>query len=156
MQQGLQVDRWLKDLTAYRRLALDTNLLIYALNGVMPYQELARHLFALMERGLVMAIASTVVEAEVLVKPLRDRDMLALDRVVLFFRESPNLLIRDFDRSVARRAAQIRATSHLRLPDAMIVATALEERCDAIVGNDAAMAQQVRELPYLYMENYVW
>ena len=156
MQQGLQVDRWLKDLTAYRRLALDTNLLIYALNGMMPYQELARHLFALMERGLVMAIASTVVEAEVLVKPLRDRDMLALDRVVLFFRESPNLLIRDFDRSVSRRAAQIRATSHLRLPDAMIVATALEERCDAIVGNDAAMAQQVRELPYLYMENYVW
>ncbi len=150
-----QIDRWLQDLSSYRRIALDTNTIIYGLEGVAPFRELAQHLFRLMERGLVIGTASTVVEAEMLVKPLRDRDLPTLQKVELFFRNSPNLMIRSVDRDVARRAAKVRATTRIRLPDAIIVATALEERCDAIVGNDFQVASQSIEIPYLCLDNYI-
>lgn len=142
-------------MSAHRRVALDTNVVIYALEDVVPYRDLAQHLLRLMERGFMLGTVSTVVEAEVLVKPLRQHDQLAVERTELFFRHSPNLVVRSFDRAVARRAALVRATSRLLLPDAIIVATALEERCDVLIGNDADIARQAIGVPYLYLENYV-
>ena len=134
------IERWLQDLRPYRRVALDTDVVVYALDNVLPYQELARHLLRLMERGFMVGTVSTVVVAEVLVKPLRERDELALEKAELFFRYAPNLIVRSFDRTIARRAALVRARSHLPVPDAIIVATALEERFDVLIGNDASMA----------------
>jgi predicted nucleic acid-binding protein len=148
-------DRWLLDLQAYRKVALDTNVVIYLLEGVQPYKGLAQHLFRMMDRGFMMATVSTVVEAETLVGPLRARDRPAIENIELFFRNAPNLRFRSLDRTIARRAAEVRATTRLRLPDAVVVATALEERCDALVGNDAAMAGRTFGLPYVYMGDYV-
>ncbi len=98
---------------------------------------------------------STVVEAEAMVKPLRNRDWLTLDRLELFFGNSPNLIVRSLDRTIAKRAAVVRAGTRLALPDAIIVATALEDRCEALIGNDSSMAQQTLGLPYLHMNNYI-
>ena len=151
----LRIDQWLEDVRAYRRVSLDTNVVIYALEDVSPYSRLALHVLRFMARGYIAGIVSTVVEAEVLVRPLRDRDLLTLTKVRRFFGSSPGLSVRTFDRAVAMRAARVRADSQLRLPDAIIVATALEERCDALIGNDAQMAQQTVGMPYLYLEDYV-
>ena len=148
-------DRWLLELQAYRNVSFDTNVLIYLLEGVQPHRGLAQHLFRMVDRGFMMATVSTVVEAETLVGPLRHRDRAATEKVELFFRNAPNLRFRSLDRAIARRAAEVRATSRLRLPDAVIVATALEERCDALVGNDAAMVGNTFGLSYVYMGDYV-
>ena len=149
------MDRWLEDLRAYRWLALDSNVVIYFLEGIPVYNALAQHLLRLMERGLMAGLVSTVVVAEVLVKPLIERNQVMLEKAELFFRESPHLVVRTFDVSIAMRAAQVQASTRLALTDAIIVATALEERCDALIGNDAAMAQRVTGIPYLHMDNYV-
>ena len=151
----LGIDRWLDALRNYRRVALDTNVVIYALEDVRPYLDLAHQLLRLMERGRIMGTVSTVVEAEVLVKPLRERDRSTLEKAELFFKNSPNLVIRSVDRVIARRAALVRASSRLRLPDAIVVATALEDRCDALIGNDASMVQHRLGIPYLYLDDYV-
>ena len=98
---------------------------------------------------------STVVELELLVKPLRGGQRHALEEVELLLLETPNLFIRSLDRTIARRAADVRARTGLLTPDAIIIATALEERCDAIVGNDERMASRVTGVPYLYLEDYV-
>ena len=108
----------------------------------------------MLESGFVTATVSTVVEAETLVGPLRAHDRPAIENVELFFRNAPNLRFRSLDRTIARRAAEVRATTRLRLPDAVIVATALEERCDALIGNDAAMVGHTFGLPYVYMGGY--
>ena len=101
----------------------------------------------------MVGTVSTVVVAEVLVKPLRERDELALEKAELFFRYAPNLIVRSFDRTIARWAALVRAASRLALPDAIIVATALEERCDVLIGNDASMARHSFGVPFLYSED---
>lgn len=150
-----EIDRWLQDLRAYRRVALDTNVVIYALENVAPYRELAQHLLRLMERGLMIGSVSAIVEAEVMVKPLRNRDWVTLDKLELFFGNSPNLIVKSLDRAIAKRAALVRANSRLALPDAIIVATALEDRCEVLVGNDSAMLQETLGLPYLHLNSYI-
>ncbi len=156
MMRVPQIDRWLQDLRAYRRVALDTNVGIYALEDVVPYKELAQHVLNLMERGYMTGLVSTVVEAEVLVKPLREQDQSTLEKAELFFRDSPNLVLRSLDRTIAKRAAMVRAANtRILLPDAVIVATALEEQCDVIIGNDSVIASRALGIPYLYLDDYI-
>ncbi len=150
-----QIGRWLDDLRNCRQVALDTNVLIYLFENVEPYRHLASQVLRMMDRGLIVGCVSTVVEAEMLVKPLRDRDHRAQETIELFFRNSPNLVIRGVDRAVAKRAAAVRAASRLRLPDAIVVATAIEERCDALIGNDRDMSHDVSGIQYLRLDNYV-
>ena len=150
-----QINRWLDDMSAYRQVGLDTNVIIYSLENVAPYRELTGQVLRLMDRGLIVGHVSTVVETEVLVKPMRDRNRRALETIELFFRNSPNLVIRSVDRTVARRAAAVRASSRLSLPDATIVATALEDRCDVLIGNDSSVARYASGIPYLYLNDYL-
>ena len=150
-----QVGRWLDDMSAFRQVGLDTNVIIYSLENVAPYRELTGQVLRLMDRGLIVGHVSTVVETEVLVKPMRDRNRRALETIELFFRNSPNLVIRSVDRTVARRAAAVRASSRLSLPDATIVATALEDRCDVLIGNDSSVAKYASGIPYLYLNDYL-
>ncbi len=150
-----RIKLWLEELGTHRRVALDTNVVIYFLEGLPPYHELAWHLHQLLGRGLLLGVVSTIVEAEVLTKPIREQDQGAVDNAEIFFRATPNLVVRSVDPIVARRAALVRAQTQLLLPDAIIVATALEEHCDAIIGNDRRMASQLREIPYISLQDYV-
>ena len=142
-------------MSEFRQVGLDTNVIIYSLENVAPYRELTGQVLRLMDRGLIVGHVSTVVETEVLVKPMRDRNRRALETIELFFRNSPNLVIRSVDRTVARRAAAVRAASRLSLPDATIVATALEDRCDVLIGNDSSVARYASGIPYLYLNDYL-
>lgn len=150
-----QVGRWLDDLRTCRQVGLDTNVLIYLLDNVQPYRELAGQVLHMMDRGLIVASISTIVEAEMLVRPIRDRNRRAQETIELFLRNSPNLVLRGVDRAVAKRAAEVRAASRLRLPDAIVVATAIEERCDVLIGNDRAMSRGLPGIQYLHLDNYV-
>ncbi|MBI2873242.1 MAG: type II toxin-antitoxin system VapC family toxin [Chloroflexi bacterium] len=147
--------RWEGRLSSLRRIAFDSNALIYLLEGREPYTTYVARAIEMMERGEVVGLVSTVVEMELLVKPLRDRDTGAYDRVEMFLRQRPNLTVRAVDRAVARRAADVRARTRLSPLDAIVVATALEERCDAIIGNDSLIASRLTGIPYLYMDDYL-
>lgn len=149
-----QVDDWLARLRSLRRVALDTNAVVYTLEGIEPYNTLVAHVLELMERGILTGVVSTIVEIEVLVKPLRGGDLTAVTVAEMFFRESPNLVIRGVDRGVSRRAAEIRAQTSLSLPDAIIAATALQEGCEAVIGNDLDMATHMIGIPYILLNAY--
>ena len=73
----------------------------------------------------------------------------------IFLRQAPNLAVRSVDRVIARRAAHVRAQTRLSPMDAIIVATALEERCDAIIGNDSIIASRSIGIPYLYLDDHI-
>ena len=154
-ERSALVDRWAERLGTIRRVALDSNAVIYAVEGTQPYAALMAHALGRIARRLMTGLVFTLVEMEVLVKPLREQDEPARERAEFFFRAMPNLSVRGVDRGVARRAALIRAMTRLPAPDAIIVATALESGCDAIVGNDRRMARQSTAIPYLCLDDYV-
>ena len=155
MGHSAELARWRNQIRGLRRVAFDTSAIIYYLEGVSPYEQLVAEVIDLLALGALRATVSTVVEAEALVKPLRESNQLGVDRIELFFRRQPGLVVRSVDRTVARRAASIRAGVGLALPDALVIATALEEGCQAIVGNDLGVAKRLTELPYLYLQSYI-
>ena len=145
---------WHRNLLELRRVAFDTNALIYLLEGREPHAELVAAALGRLEEGGAIGVISTVVEMELLVKPLREQDIAFVERLDLVFRNLPNLIIRAVDRPVARAAAEIRARDRLGSPDAIIAATAMVEGCDAIIGNDRAMARRLRGISYLCLDDY--
>ncbi len=146
--------RWQTQLAPLRRVAFDTNALIYVLEGVEPMASLVSEVLMRTNRGAMVGLLSTIVELELLVKPMRERDSAAIERIEFFLRTTPNLSVRSVDRMVARRAAEVRARTGISPPDAIIVATALEERCDVIIGNDYAVASRMTGIPYVCLDDY--
>jgi len=76
--------------------------LIYLLEGRQPYAAYVAEITTAMERGYVTGFISTIVEMELLVKPVREQDIAARDRIEIFLRQMPNLVVRPVNRVVAR------------------------------------------------------
>ncbi|MGH2873086.1 MAG: type II toxin-antitoxin system VapC family toxin [Solirubrobacteraceae bacterium] len=104
------------------RVALDTDIVIAFLD---PGDE--QHATAVAELRPRLAagdhlLAAATVYAETIVRPLQDGTDTTLDE----FFDSAGIAVVAIDRSVARRAAALRATHpSLRLPDAISLATAI-------------------------------
>ena len=119
-------------------------------------------LFRRVQRGQAVIMISAVTEAELLVKA----EMLQKPEAFLAIEDllsEDGIYVVNLDRRLARASARIRARGlanrkqgerKMELPDAIIVATAIETGCDAIVGNDAAWRGRT-EIPFVYLEDAV-
>ena len=67
---GLSTGRFLKDTRRFDRLGLDSALLIYHLADIEPYSALTEVVFSAVASGSSSAILSTISLTELLVKPL--------------------------------------------------------------------------------------
>ena len=120
------------------RIYFDTNLFIYAIEGVEPFAEKVRPLLQAADRGDVWVVTSLLTLAETLVMPLRkqDSELIATYRE-LFTDPPPGLRVAQLDVVILENAARLRATTKsLRLPDAIHLATAESEQCDLFLTND--------------------
>jgi predicted nucleic acid-binding protein len=142
---------WVERVAAGRRVALDTNALIYFLDRTEPYFPLVAAVFQLAEEGAIEIVVPTLAETELLVGLLRNADAAAQARLGLLLDHFPGLSVAPLDRPAARAAAGLRASLGLATPDALLVGTALAAGCGAIVGNDRLCAARVQEPAYLYL-----
>jgi len=149
------VTRWSGELSQLRRIAFDTNALIYAIELREPYAPFVSGALDRVRQGLAVGIISTVVEMELLVQPLQRSDERALDHMNLFFRSFPGLLVQSVDRAIGHHAALLRARYHLHPMDAIVVATAIEHGADALIGNDAFLKDRTPNIPYLLLSDYI-
>jgi len=107
------------------------------------------------ESASIEVILSCLVELELLVKPLCQKNRALVNGITIFLEQFPNLRTVPVSRGIARRAAEIRAESRLSLPDAVIVATCLDQGCGVVVGNDKRCAERIREVKYIYLDDFV-
>lgn len=144
-------------LLAEPRLALDTAPLIYFLGGTPARVSVVRDVLQAAAREQLELVISVVTEAELLVAPLRMEDPdHAVATVQALLDGPPAFDVRPISRSIARRAARIRADCNLRLADAMVAATAAEAGCTALLGNDAAFKRlAVEGLQYYQLDDLV-
>ncbi|HHW39722.1 MAG TPA: type II toxin-antitoxin system VapC family toxin [Syntrophomonadaceae bacterium] len=147
-------DAFLNKIAHVKRLLLDTNAIIYFLQGISPYDTILNPLFRLFEEGRLQAVISVITEAELLVGPLKKNNKEALARVRLLLNEFPGLEVIPVSRQIGQMAASIRVETNLPLPDALIIATAKSVGCDAIVGNDQSWSRI--DMPeVLLLDDYV-
>lgn len=118
------------------RVYLDTNIIIYALEGYETYAAPIKSLLQALTEGAIIAVTSELTVAEVLVKPKRDGSAKLEDAYRRFLLPTTSLRNSAVSREVLEAAAGIRATSTLKLPDAIHWATATIEHCDSFLTND--------------------
>ena len=122
------------------RIYLDTNVFIYALEGSVEVKAQVAPLFAAVDAGELSVVTSDLTMAEVLVHPYRMGDLKLVDRYERLLAPRPNLARIPVSLPLWRAAARHRASTKLRLPDAVHLATAEAERCTFVVTNDQGFA----------------
>ncbi|MBL8187987.1 MAG: PIN domain-containing protein [Acidobacteria bacterium] len=121
-----------------QRIYFDTNVVIYAVEGFADYADQIQALLKAMSIGEIVAVTSELTLAETLVKPLKDQNVAIQRAYRRFLIPTAAFEIKPISRNILETAAQWRATSKLKLPDAIHLATCLSERCDSLLTNDDA------------------
>ncbi|MCZ7356183.1 MAG: type II toxin-antitoxin system VapC family toxin [Candidatus Methanoperedens sp.] len=118
----------------YKRIGLDTNVLIYYIEEHPFYLRKIEPLVDRISEGKAIGITSYVTLLELLVKPLREKrfDLVEQYKRILAAR----LEMVAMDESVSIKAAELRAKYGIRTPDAIQLASVITRNGDVFVTND--------------------
>lgn len=134
----------------HRRIALDSNVLVYLLEAVEPLALPARQLLNAIEAGRAAGVLSVIGLAEVCAGPAKRGDLTLVERYADALGSLPGLRIQPITVEVAVDAAVIRGARSIGLPDAIHLATARAAGATAFVTNDHRMRGSARlEVVYL-------
>lgn len=128
-----------------KTVGLDTSPLIYFIEESPKYLGVTDPFFEALGHGEFQAVTSTVTLLEVLVHPLRNDNPELAKQYREILLNSANLTVLAVSRDIAEEAAQIRAKSNIRTPDAIQIATALYGGASFFLTNDLSL----KTLPYL-------
>lgn len=127
------------ELLANRVVALDTAIFIYALEGHPEFGKVALNLLQQIEGGKVQGVASDLVLAELMVRPLRLGHSTTAARYEQELPQFPNLSFAPLSREVVVGAARLRAASGVSLLDALHLSAAREAGAHVFVTNDVRL-----------------
>ncbi|MBF2090300.1 MAG: type II toxin-antitoxin system VapC family toxin [Synechococcales cyanobacterium K44_A2020_017] len=127
------------------RIYLDTNAWIYALEGYSVFRPELTQLFGQIQSGALRGVTSELTLAELLVKPYRDQDLAQQARYKKAIANRQNFFIVPILRDLLIDAAEVRANTQLKLPDAIHAATALRTDCTTFITND----RQLKKLTHI-------
>jgi predicted nucleic acid-binding protein len=142
-----------EDLRNYSTIAIDTNLFVYLMEKHPEYLENVSVIFRMIESGNCSGITSVLAVSEILTKPLKDNNKILVSKYKIFINTFPNLIVRNMDYKIALRTAKIRAKYGLKTPDAIFVATAIEEKAGLFITNDIKL-RKVSEINILVLDDY--
>ena len=138
-----------------RVISVDTMIFIYFLDRNPRYFEMSELILKSIESGTVQGVISILAIAELLTTPAKANDTQTAHQLEMYLRNFPNLQIKDVDINVARTAAQIRANSGLKMPDAIQIATAIVAGADAIIGNDKQWRNKFMQPQLLLLDSFL-
>jgi predicted nucleic acid-binding protein len=123
-----------------RAFYLDTNIIVYAIEGKNPWSDILRELFHAVDERAIHTFTSELTIAEVLAKPLElgEIDLVATYEELL----APDSLVRviPIDRPILRSAAELCGRTRIKLADAIHVATA---PCNALANSCSPMTSNL-------------
>ena len=130
---------------------VDTQILIYSVEKHPTYWPLLRPLWLKSATGEIQIISSELTLLETLVAPLRNADSVlitAYETLLL----STEMQLMPITRAILREAAQFRAQTNLRTPDAIHAATAIAHDCSIFLTNDNGF-RRVSSLPIVVLSD---
>lgn len=133
------------------KLAFDTAPIIYFVEANPDYDSLVTAIFERVEKNEFVGITSVISLCEVLVHPIRNKDEVLKDQYIEILQSSSDFQTKPINSKIAETAAELRANHNLRTPDALQIATALENGCDAFLCNDKGL-KRVTELKVLILD----
>jgi predicted nucleic acid-binding protein len=135
-------------------VAVDTAAFIYFMEAHPTYLPALLPLFTAADREELAIVTSAITLLEVLVVPYRAGNMAPATRYEALLAGSRGMFPREIDRTQLLAAAQLRAVTAVRAPDALQLAAALSEGCAAFVTNDHGI-RSLPSLPVLHLSNHL-
>jgi predicted nucleic acid-binding protein len=132
-------------LADHRRVGIDSNVLIYVLEGSGPLAKAAAALLDRIASGEVEGVLATLAIAEVATGPARAGDLQMVRRYANELSSLEGVQVVPLDIEVAVEAALIRGSGSLTLTDAIHLASARMAGASAFVTND----RRITSLPGL-------
>lgn len=117
-------------------VALDTSVFIYFIEEDPRFLSIVRPVFTEADAGRRQIVTSALTLLEVLVVPYRAGNRQLADRYEALLTRSRGIRLLDISRDHLRAAAQLRAVSGIKTPDAIQVAAALSAGCRTFLTND--------------------
>ena len=117
-------------------LAIDTAIFIYFIEKNPRFLPLIDPLFREADDGARELVTSSLTLLEVLVVPLRVGNRSVADRYEALLTHSRGIRLVDLTRDQLRAAAQLRATTSVKTPDALQLAAAIGTGCRTMLTND--------------------
>ena len=128
-----------------KRFLIDTNILIYYLNGTAPTNKEVET--ALLDNNFVI---SSITFTEIL-----SWKSLSEDDIQLITKRFSSIEIISPDRDISIDAAKIRRTHFVKLADAIIAASAIHLNIP-LVTNDLSDFKQIKELQTIYLNQIIF
>ena len=135
-------------------IAIDTAVFIYFIEEEPRFLPLIIPLFKEADGGKRDLVTSAVTLLEVLVVPYRVRDVKLAERYELLLTRSRGVLMTDITRDQLRAAAQLRAATGAKTPDALQIVAALGAGCRTLLTNDRGVPA-VPGLRIIQLSSYV-
>ena len=114
----------------------DTNVIIYLVEGFSGYERLIDSVQDMLENDEFYAYTSELSICESLVKPLKIGAADIANLFHTFLEKSGCFRMIPIDKDILFRSAHISASTSMKTPDAIHVATAMASACDIFFTND--------------------
>jgi len=118
------------------KVGVDTAIFIYFIEAAPAWLPVIMPLFYAADTGQRELVTSAVTLLEVLVVPYRAGNEALAARYEALLTRSRGVQLIDLTRAQLRRAAQLRALTGVRTPDALQLTAAHDAGCTAFVTND--------------------
>jgi predicted nucleic acid-binding protein len=141
----------LRLLAKHRRVGIDSNVLIYLLEGSGELADRAAELLDAIAAGEGEGILATLALAEVCSGPARHNDPAMVERYADELTALEGVQVAPLDADVAVEAALLRGDSALTIADAVHLATARRHGATAFVTNDRRITA-VHRLAVVYLD----
>lgn len=119
-----------------QRVYIDANFLIYFLDRTEPYFDVVAPIFQACDRGDFTGFTGDAAVCEVMVHPYRNKHAGEIARGKSLFARESFLTVLHHDAGCFDLTAQIRASSNMRMIDALHYATAEQAGCRYLLTND--------------------
>jgi predicted nucleic acid-binding protein len=131
-------------------VAIDTAVFIYFIEENPRFLPLIDPLFREADQGARELVTSALTLLEVLVVPYRAGDRALAGRYEMLLTRSRGIRLVDLTRDHVRAAAELRAATGVKTPDALQLAAALSANCQTFLTNDRRLPMipglQIRQL----------
>ena len=135
-------------------VGVDAVIFIYFIEEHPRFLPLLEPLFREVDAGRRDVVTSALTLLEVLVVPYRSGDHLLAGRYEALLTQSRGVRVADISRDHLRAAAQLRAATGVKTPDALQLVAALAAGCGAFLTSDRALPT-VPGLRILQLSSYV-
>ncbi|MDA8143230.1 MAG: type II toxin-antitoxin system VapC family toxin [Thermoplasmatales archaeon] len=118
------------------RVCIDTNVFLNVLNRESVFYQDSKEVLNAVDLGTLEAVIPTLVIAEILTGFYTDNKDDKAEQFLSTIISNKNIEVVQLSIEIAASSAVVRAKTGMRLPDAMVMSTALHEKVDYMVTND--------------------